>query len=350
MTFVARTARVANWSGTTARRPRRWRPRRRRDAGSSTCATSTPATATTTASTGGSPPPTAPSTPSGCNRLPGWTSGKPETQSAWTVPVFGNNTGEPCHDATFATSWCQQAWRWNLDYVVDPHGNAVTYFYAQETNHYAREPDGEQRRRVHPRRLPDQHRATGSATARSTPSRGSARSCSRRRTAASPTPPAPRRRRPTGRTPRWTRPAPARPVHHKYNPTFWTHPPAAASHHAAGAGTGAALRRGQHWTLTQSSSDPGDGTGPASWLASIQQTGCGATTSLPDGDFAGVQLNNRVDRRSPRPLPAMNWGRRARSVRDRRRIGSPTRRRTACPAPRPARPNRCRTTSCAATR
>ncbi|WP_409350464.1 RHS repeat-associated core domain-containing protein [Streptomyces bacillaris] len=74
----------------------------------------------------------------GYNRLPGWSSGKETTDSTWTVPVFGNNSGEPCHKAAFADSWCQQGWRWHLDYVVDPHGNAVAYYYDQEKNAYGR--------------------------------------------------------------------------------------------------------------------------------------------------------------------------------------------------------------------
>ncbi|MFC7303222.1 polymorphic toxin-type HINT domain-containing protein [Streptomyces monticola] len=74
----------------------------------------------------------------GYQRLPGWTDGKQTTESVWTAPVFGNNSGEPCHAASFADSWCQQAWRWNLDYVVDPRGNAVAYYYDQERNSYGR--------------------------------------------------------------------------------------------------------------------------------------------------------------------------------------------------------------------
>ncbi|MGV9404421.1 RHS repeat-associated core domain-containing protein [Streptomyces sp. NPDC003667] len=74
----------------------------------------------------------------GYHRLPGWTDGKETTDSTWTVPVFGNNTGEPCHGSDFAGSWCQQAWRWNLDYVVDTHGNAMGYHYAKESNSYGR--------------------------------------------------------------------------------------------------------------------------------------------------------------------------------------------------------------------
>ena len=74
----------------------------------------------------------------GLNRLPGWESGKPETNSTWTTPVFGDDADEPCHDSSFAGSWCQQAYRWNLDYVVDASGNAINYTYGTETNHYGR--------------------------------------------------------------------------------------------------------------------------------------------------------------------------------------------------------------------
>ncbi|MFD5771276.1 RHS repeat domain-containing protein [Streptomyces sp. NPDC127049] len=77
----------------------------------------------------------------GANRLDGWVSGKYETRSTWTVPVFGNHDGEPCYNASFKDAWCQQAWRWNLDYVVDPHGDAMTYYWGEETNHYGRNVD-----------------------------------------------------------------------------------------------------------------------------------------------------------------------------------------------------------------
>lgn len=74
----------------------------------------------------------------GLNRLPGWSSGKPVTNSAWTAPVFGNDPGEPCKATTFAASSCMQAWRWNLDYIVDVHGNAQAMYYTAETNKYAK--------------------------------------------------------------------------------------------------------------------------------------------------------------------------------------------------------------------
>jgi len=74
----------------------------------------------------------------GYNRLPGWAKGKETTDSVWTAPVYGDDADEPCHASTFAASWCDQAWRWNLDYVVDPHGNAIAYYYDQEWNSYGR--------------------------------------------------------------------------------------------------------------------------------------------------------------------------------------------------------------------
>ncbi|MGW1540883.1 RHS repeat-associated core domain-containing protein [Streptomyces sp. NPDC002309] len=58
------------------------------------------------------------------------------TGSTFEVPVFGDDKDEPCHADTFKESRCQQAWRWNLDYVVDVHGNTMTYYYGTETNKY----------------------------------------------------------------------------------------------------------------------------------------------------------------------------------------------------------------------
>ncbi|MET9966767.1 polymorphic toxin-type HINT domain-containing protein [Streptomyces sp. NPDC006356] len=73
----------------------------------------------------------------GQNRLPGWATGNEETDSVWTAPVFGDDSGEPCYNATFTSAHCKQAWRWSLDYVKDTHGNVMSYFYERETNYYA---------------------------------------------------------------------------------------------------------------------------------------------------------------------------------------------------------------------
>jgi RHS repeat-associated protein len=58
------------------------------------------------------------------------------TKSAYTVPVVGG-PGEPCHTTVASTSWCQQAYRWNVDRILDTDDNVATLFYANETNKYA---------------------------------------------------------------------------------------------------------------------------------------------------------------------------------------------------------------------
>ncbi len=37
------------------------------------------------------------------------------TNSVFTVPVFGNQPGEPCYQTSYAASYCTQAWRWAVE-------------------------------------------------------------------------------------------------------------------------------------------------------------------------------------------------------------------------------------------
>ena len=66
----------------------------------------------------------------GLNVLPGFGTAR-LSSSVWTVPVFGFPGG--CGGPSF----CSEAWRWNLDYVIDPHSNAQALFYAKQTNQYS---------------------------------------------------------------------------------------------------------------------------------------------------------------------------------------------------------------------
>ncbi|GGR58324.1 polymorphic toxin-type HINT domain-containing protein [Streptomyces griseomycini] len=72
----------------------------------------------------------------GLNKLDGATDQR--TNSTWTVPVFGDDSGEPGYSGgdAFADRALTQAWRWNLDYVEDTRGNAATYWYTKESNYY----------------------------------------------------------------------------------------------------------------------------------------------------------------------------------------------------------------------
>jgi YD repeat-containing protein len=66
------------------------------------------------------------------------------TNSVWTVPVYGDNVGEPCYQA-----FCQQGWRFNLDRVVTPMmtnsatqatgWTVETLSYDVETNFYGQQ-------------------------------------------------------------------------------------------------------------------------------------------------------------------------------------------------------------------
>ena len=60
------------------------------------------------------------------------------TDSVWTTPVYGDDSGEPGYSkgSSFSGRSVRQAWRWNLDLVKDTHGNAMSLWYQHETNYY----------------------------------------------------------------------------------------------------------------------------------------------------------------------------------------------------------------------
>ncbi|MFI7225178.1 RHS repeat domain-containing protein [Nonomuraea angiospora] len=248
----------------------------------------------------------------GLNRLPGWASGKPETVSVWTVPVFGNEAGEPCHNAVATDAWCRQAWRWNLDLAADRHGNATTYWYEREQNHYGR--DGKPElgtpydRGGRLTRIDYGYRSgelfTGSPSARvvfTTAERclpSGAITCEpgqlTKETAAHwPDVPFDRNC------------AAGEVCTDRTSPTFWTRKRLAKVTTQVLAG--GAYRDVGSWTLTHSFPATGDGLSPALWLASIQHAGhVGGTVTLPKVTFAGVQLDNRVDADEGR-APLIKW-------------------------------------------
>ncbi|MFJ9117374.1 polymorphic toxin-type HINT domain-containing protein [Streptomyces sp. NPDC102394] len=72
----------------------------------------------------------------GLNKLDG--ADGQRTNSVATVPVFGDDSGEPGYSSgnSLDDRVLTQAWRWNLDYVEDTRGNAATYWYTEELNYY----------------------------------------------------------------------------------------------------------------------------------------------------------------------------------------------------------------------
>ena len=79
----------------------------------------------------------------GANRLPGGQNiaTEPVTYSAWGMPVFGAGAadGGKCADpAQSDPANCRTGWRWNLDFVIDPHHNVTRFTYAREESFYLR--------------------------------------------------------------------------------------------------------------------------------------------------------------------------------------------------------------------
>ncbi len=79
----------------------------------------------------------------GAGKLPtaeGGTGVDPASNATWTQPVYCPNSGDPCYSSsTGVNSFApNMAYRWNLDYAVDPHGNTTTFTYQTESNYYAR--------------------------------------------------------------------------------------------------------------------------------------------------------------------------------------------------------------------
>lgn len=77
----------------------------------------------------------------GLNHLPGWSAATQPvaTNSVQTEPVYSAHSGDPCFHrtaATWAGSVCTMGYRWNLDYVTDARGNAMSYYYHKDTNYY----------------------------------------------------------------------------------------------------------------------------------------------------------------------------------------------------------------------
>ncbi|MFI9363125.1 polymorphic toxin-type HINT domain-containing protein [Kitasatospora sp. NPDC053057] len=74
----------------------------------------------------------------GLDHAPGTTTDA-ATNSAWGVPVYHPKSDDPCHDSGKGNdSRCDKpvGYRFNLDFVVDAHGNTQRYDWATESNYY----------------------------------------------------------------------------------------------------------------------------------------------------------------------------------------------------------------------
>ncbi|MER6391230.1 polymorphic toxin-type HINT domain-containing protein [Streptomyces sp. NPDC001523] len=239
----------------------------------------------------------------GKNRLPGWTTGKEETKSVNSVPVFGNHAGEQGNKTDFASSSEVQGWRWNLDYVVDPHGNAMALYYNRYTAYYAKNgkidaPVAYSRDSVLTK-ISYGLRAGEVYTPALAPAQVNF-NVSNRCTAGTCT-------LDEAHATDW----PDVPVHLDCkasgqclhgSPTFWSTKRLTSIDTVALVGT--AHQSVDTWTLAQSYPSTGDTSAPALWLDSIQHTGKAgalADITLPKTVFTGTPMPNRVDKADGRP-------------------------------------------------
>lgn len=242
----------------------------------------------------------------GLNQLPGWSAGKALTNSTWTVPVFGNDSGEPCNAGSFAASSCNQAWRWNLDYVVDVHGNAEAFYYHAETNNYSAAGGtavsyvrGGSLDRIEYGLTSGTVYAANAATGKVVFGYDPYGRCSdvvRTNCSAQPL---------DGLASTPTTPAKYPDVPYDQNctgstctgmlsPTFWS--VAQLNTVTTKVFTAGAYSTVDLWTLGHSFPDPGDGTSAALWLTKVGHTGYAGSSSIaePDTVFTGVAMQNRV--------------------------------------------------------
>jgi RHS repeat-associated protein len=227
----------------------------------------------------------------GLNKLPGWASGKATTNSVETVPVGAATTSQPCSAATFAASLCQQARGWNLDYVVDVHGNSQAFYYGTAINYYrAQAGTGTILPYVRSSRLDrvDYGMRAGSELTATAPLRikldYTARCTGVNCTAGTDVP--------TGLT------CPAAGPCTIQSPTFFM------DYRLTGIQTESLVAAGTYqaadrWNLSHSMPDPGDTTKPSLWLGSIQHLGLNTrdgqtTVTDPAVVFSGQTLQNRV--------------------------------------------------------
>ncbi|MFG3589488.1 RHS repeat domain-containing protein [Streptomyces sp. NPDC047990] len=250
----------------------------------------------------------------GYNRLPGWADGKAETNSTWTVPVFGNQTGEPCHADAFKDSWCQQAWRWNLDYIVDPHSDAMAYYWDKETNYYGRNvnPDtGASTATVYDRggyldhidyglRSNTMYAQKAAGRVDFTVSERCLNDCGTfDSTHAKNWPDVPFDRNCKS----------GEECKDRYSPSFWTRK--RLTQIDTSVLTAGAYKPVDTWKLTHDFPSTGDGSDPALWLSSVTRTGHTGTgdVTLPSVVFKGQQLANRVEGATtggdPDPVPPL---------------------------------------------
>ncbi|WP_052590054.1 RHS repeat domain-containing protein [Luteipulveratus mongoliensis] len=215
--------------------------------------------------------------------------------SSWNVPVFGNDAGEPCYKADFASSHCVQSYRWNLDHVIDRHGSTINYVYAPEAGRYgmnlAKEAASYTRGGNLLRIEYGAREGQAGVPAKVEFETGDrcipGANCTIHNAASWPDVP-------------WDQDCPSGPCTDKVSPTFWS------TKRLAKVTTYAGAKAVDSWTFEHSFPAPGDDGGAALWLRSVVHRGlAGGEIALPAVTFDGTAYPNRVNSAGD-GMPPMN--------------------------------------------
>ncbi|WP_170232087.1 RHS repeat-associated core domain-containing protein [Saccharothrix saharensis] len=214
-----------------------------------------------------------------------------ESNSTWTVPVFGDDQHEECNGTTFATSWCTQAWRWNLDKSVDARGNVILYDYETETNSYGLNAEDAAVPYVRAGTLKSIVYGLRDEVAVQASARVDFELADRCVPGSDCVPEKPENWPDTSLTDRCV----ASTCADLHSPTFWSTKRLSRVVTKVWRGTG--FDDVDSWSLGHEFPDPGSGEKAALWLKSITHTGHVGTTdvALPAVTFEGTRLANRVE-------------------------------------------------------
>ncbi|MEV4314996.1 RHS repeat-associated core domain-containing protein [Actinocrispum sp. NPDC049592] len=221
--------------------------------------------------------------------------------STWTVPVFGDDSGEPCHGGSFDASSCTQAWRWNLSRVVDRNGNEMRFYYTTETNSYGF--NGKDNAVSYARGGYLDHIDYGLRDGVTQPSGRVVFTTADRCVPGSDCKPEKKDNWPD--VP-WEAKCDQATCADNHSPTFWTTKRLASVTTKVWRGTD--FGDVDRWELDQQYPDPGDGEKAALWLKGIKHTGlAGGTAEMPSVTFQGTPLYNRVEMPADGASPLMRY-------------------------------------------
>ncbi|HEY3869751.1 MAG TPA: RHS repeat-associated core domain-containing protein [Actinocrinis sp.] len=241
----------------------------------------------------------------GQNELPGYASGDATTNSVDTEPVFSTASGQPCYSATFKSSYCAtMAYRWNLDYVVDTHGDAIAYYYSTETNHYGADKGAETLPYIRGSYLTKAVYGFRAGQAYSTSAKPAAQvlfnvngRCDTSTTGCAISTLTSSTAKDWPDVPYDTNCASSCTANTYWSPSFWSEYELTSIQTEALVGS--AYQDVDSYALAHAFPATGDSTSPALWLSSITQTGQDASSSsgyitLPPVTFTGQPLANRA--------------------------------------------------------